>query len=738
MAIANDISFTIKGDASGLVAAASRGEAAVGRLAGALGVLQGVSAKALSFTAAGVAPVLAAGYLANLAKEAVDLGDSLNKMAQKTGVGVEALSRLQYAADLSGVTAETLQKSFVGLSAAVASAASGTGNTANLFEKLGVAVRNASGQMRPSEEVLNDLADVFAEMPDGVEKTNLAVELFGKRVGPDLIPLLNSGAAGIKALGDEAERLGLVMSADFAKNAEAFNDNLERLKSESKAAGIAIAGDLLPPLNRLLEQYLDTKRAGLSFIDALLGIGLSNPFKAAGDQIDDLTKKLAALREARERAMTSNATQNAGIDVGAIEAQIKTTQGLLDYYRAQQKRGEVESAEDVSAKLTAIAQQRTRKMAELDQLRGIVSGKINADILKDDGARTEAQIANAQKLKDALQKAWEATRAEARKAGEEAAQLFEKAADVRKSGQEKADDRRAKALTPEEADAKAVGAFQSAAADASFFAAAAESARLDGRAEVARINAERAAKAAEAAVRAAEKIQDDNIAAGLIEQGADLQARVVESQARQKQTEATRLEETAAAQRQSLAELEQQITALQEKARGIQFGADISQATGELSRLDQQVEALRQKLAENPLVISLATSGAAVGSATDAIPARAYGGPLPGYAPHDRADNMLYWGTPGEWVMQLPAVRYYGADFMRRLNAMQLPRYADGGALSRLRIPALPAPASRASTPTPVNLHLDGRRYPMSAAPDVVAEMTAALGREALKRGARR
>lgn len=185
---------------------------------------------------------------------------------------------------------------------------------------------------------------------------------------------------------------------------------------------------------------------------------------------------------------------------------------------------------------------------------------------------------------------------------------------------------------------------------------------------------------------------------------------------------------------QAMNGLAQQITKLNEQA-AIKLKPEIDQGA-----LSAALEAVKTAFAGLVLPVKVQATGLPEGAtaATPELPARATGGPLPGSAPHDRADNMLYWGTPGEWVMQLPAVRYYGADFMRRLNAMQLPRYADGGALSRLRIPALPAPASRASTPTPVNLHLDGRRYPMSAAPDVVAEMTAALGREALKRGARR
>lgn len=65
---------------------------------------------------------------------------------------------------------------------------------------------------------------------------------------------------------------------------------------------------------------------------------------------------------------------------------------------------------------------------------------------------------------------------------------------------------------------------------------------------------------------------------------------------------------------------------------------------------------------------------------------RAFGGPLPGRAPHDRADNMVYRGTPGEWVIQKPTVRQverqHGAGAMAYFNRYgELPAFAKGGSL---------------------------------------------------------
>jgi hypothetical protein len=107
------------------------------------------------------------------------------------------------------------------------------------------------------------------------------------------------------------------------------------------------------------------------------------------------------------------------------------------------------------------------------------------------------------------------------------------------------------------------------------------------------------------------------------------------------------------------------------------------------------------------------------------LPGRAYGGPLPGSAPHDRADNVTYRGTPGEWVIQRPAVRYWGFDFMRAINEMRMPAFAFGGELgsSAASRMSLPAPSLSASSPLS-SLHRGtfqlpgGDSHEIRAAPD--------------------
>jgi TP901 family phage tail tape measure protein len=188
--------------------------------------------------------------LALAIKGQLNAADEMGKAAQKFGVPVEALSRLKYAADLSDVAFETLGAGLKKLSTNMVAAANGGKSQTAMFAALGVEVVDAEGKLRGTEAVLQDVAAQFASMPDGAEKTALAVKLFGK-AGAEMIPLLNAGKTGLQAMAEEATKLGIVISADTAKSAENFNDNLTRLKGAMSGLVVQITAALAPTLEKL-------------------------------------------------------------------------------------------------------------------------------------------------------------------------------------------------------------------------------------------------------------------------------------------------------------------------------------------------------------------------------------------------------------------------------------------------------------------------------------------------------
>jgi TP901 family phage tail tape measure protein len=174
--------------------------------------------------AIGAAMVAGAGALAVAMKGVINEADKMAKMAQAIGVPIDELSRLKHAADLAGIDLDTLGKAVKRLSAGMLDASeAGTGPAARAFTMLGIQVRDSANNMRPASAVMQELAGRFAKMPNGVEKTALAMRIFGKS-GADLIPLLNAGSDGLAEMYAEAEELGIVLDEKTGKAAEEFED----------------------------------------------------------------------------------------------------------------------------------------------------------------------------------------------------------------------------------------------------------------------------------------------------------------------------------------------------------------------------------------------------------------------------------------------------------------------------------------------------------------------------------
>ncbi len=245
---------------------------------------------------AGLGVSLSVAGFAAMIKNAIDAADQLNKLSQKIGISVEALSTLRFAAQLSDVSLETLQKGIKGLSQNIAEANTGIGDGAQVFDALGIAVKNADGSMKSTEAVLLQMADVFANLEDGAVKTALAVKLFGKS-GMDMIPFLNQGAAGINQLTAEAERLGLKLTTETARSAEAFNDNLTALKASSSSLGIALARDFLPELTNITNTMREAANEAGTLKALWVGLGGVGNLIFNGTEIKQARDEIKRIQE---------------------------------------------------------------------------------------------------------------------------------------------------------------------------------------------------------------------------------------------------------------------------------------------------------------------------------------------------------------------------------------------------------------------------------------------------------
>jgi hypothetical protein len=170
----------------------------------------------------GIVAVLGGVAIGAAFRNAVQQADQLGEIAERAGITAEELSRMGYAAKMSGIELEQLANANRNLGLRLE-------KNEELFGRLGVTTRNADGSYRRTTDLIRDLADAFQEMPEGVEQSRIAADLFGAKLGGTMIPLLNRGSEGLRQMEAEADALGITIGNETADQAGKFNDQLDRM-----------------------------------------------------------------------------------------------------------------------------------------------------------------------------------------------------------------------------------------------------------------------------------------------------------------------------------------------------------------------------------------------------------------------------------------------------------------------------------------------------------------------------
>jgi phage-related minor tail protein len=200
-------------------------------------------------TAAGAAAV---GLVGMATKAAADADDLLT-LANQTGFTVEELQKMQYASSFIDVSMESMTGSITKLTKNMASGS-------DVFDQLGISITDADGNMRSAIDVWYESVDALGKVANETERDQLSMALFGKSA-MEMAGVVDDGGAALKALGDEAESTGLILSQDAVESAVAFNDQIDKLKNTATqaffSAGSALAETLVPALEKLVTIIVD-------------------------------------------------------------------------------------------------------------------------------------------------------------------------------------------------------------------------------------------------------------------------------------------------------------------------------------------------------------------------------------------------------------------------------------------------------------------------------------------------
>jgi hypothetical protein len=258
--------------------------------------------------AIGIAGVIgAAGAMMGAGTQIFKFADQMNEAAEKLGTTTEWLSKISYAAELSGTSMNAIATSFTSMSAKIAQAAQSGKGIADTLQRIGLSAE-ALQQMGP-ERAFEAILAAIEKLPDPMERTQARLEIFGGRSAKELGAL----AAALRESGDDAERFGLIVSGQAGRNADMFFDQLVRVRRQMTGMGNIVANELAGPFAQLAKTFADFLResgalrgVATGMIIALRGIGavvvaVGTAFGLAGKALGGFLAVLDALKRGELR-----------------------------------------------------------------------------------------------------------------------------------------------------------------------------------------------------------------------------------------------------------------------------------------------------------------------------------------------------------------------------------------------------------------------------------------------------
>lgn len=201
-----------------------------------------------------LAPVSAAaaalgGSMLKMGYDAVTNADDLNTLAKQTGLTTDEIQKMKYASDLVDV-------SFEDISGALRKMKANMNSHADTWERLGVSVTDANGNMRDVNDVFYDTVKALSKVENGTERDQLAMDIFGKSAD-SLAGIIDDGGASLEEFGNKAEEAGLILSQDTLDALNQTNDTIDELKANFSATAGAIGADVATALAPALEELAD-------------------------------------------------------------------------------------------------------------------------------------------------------------------------------------------------------------------------------------------------------------------------------------------------------------------------------------------------------------------------------------------------------------------------------------------------------------------------------------------------
>lgn len=199
--------------------------------------------------------------LERMASSAAAYGEEILAASKATGMSLDMVQNLKYAAEQEDSSFDAVQKTLYKLIQADANYVKGNEDAINAFTRLGISATDSAGNMRQPLDLLLDLSETIKSGKKDPEDMAAALELIGVRGAKEVLPFLAIGKERIRELFEESEKYGN-LTKEQIRTLDEYSDEVKKMNKELMLVKENVAEGLIPVL-RILESL--ALSAGIAF-----------------------------------------------------------------------------------------------------------------------------------------------------------------------------------------------------------------------------------------------------------------------------------------------------------------------------------------------------------------------------------------------------------------------------------------------------------------------------------------
>ena len=218
------------------------------------------SIKLLAGVAAGI--TAASGAMFAWANSIFNTIDPMVQLSRETGVALESIQELGYAASVNGSSLDAVSASVREMTKRIGEFEQlGTGPAKEVVENLGISFRDANGEIKAADQVMLELTDTMAGMSES-ERMNVLDKL---GIDPSMIQLLSLTSEEVEGLRARAQRLGVV-TQEQGEAVASYNDSLTTLRFGMLGIQNMVAVGFAPMMEDLVDRFVNLLEANQDLI----------------------------------------------------------------------------------------------------------------------------------------------------------------------------------------------------------------------------------------------------------------------------------------------------------------------------------------------------------------------------------------------------------------------------------------------------------------------------------------